>query len=219
MNSFVRNKIIKDNLILFGIGIACIIGGFIINAVIYEFGWITALMAVPLIGIGLFFNSLFRMVYWPSNNIYKVWKAYGGTDSIINEIQEAINSKKKDFESKGIIISKGWIVQPKKFIFVKPHDVNWVYLSKQGLEGIKIHQTIKIFTSIGVSFEIRCKSLPIGSKAQDGTITGDVAACMHALKHFCKNTIFGFSPELKVIWKNSPKNFIDKVRTLANEHR
>ena len=38
------------------------------------------------------------MVHWPSNNIYKAWKAYGGTDSIIAEIQESIEKKKGSFK-------------------------------------------------------------------------------------------------------------------------
>ena len=219
MNTFVRNKIIKDNLILFGIGIACIIGGFVINAVIYEIGYISILMVVPLIGTGLFFYSLFRVIYWPSNEIYKNWIFYGGNDKIIEEINEAINHKKKDLESSELIISNGWIIKPKEFIFVKPKDVNWIYLSQHGVEGSNIHnQKIKIHATFGLSFEVNCSQIQLANK-NEGLTTEDVTIYLNNLNHYCKNAIMGYRPEFKLFWKNSPKNFIERVKKYADKHK
>jgi len=220
MNRFVRNKIIKDNLPLFGIGAVCTFGGLFLNAIIYEAGWIISiLIAIPLIGVMLFFSSLFHIIYWPANAIYKCWKYYGSNDSIIEEIKKAINKKKKELESEEVIISNGWIIKPKEFIFVKPKDVNWIYLSRQGPGGSgNYNQKIKIFTTFGLSFDVKCAIIHLKNK-DENLVTEDVSIYLDVLSHFCKNAIIGYRPEFRIMWKKDPKRFVEKAKKYIEKNQ
>jgi len=159
------------------------------------------------------------MIYLPSNRIYKNWKAYGGTDSIINEVLKIINSRKKDFESTEFIISNGWIIKPKEFIFVKTTDVNWIYLKQVTTDLTStVSQTIKVFTTIGIEFDINCRGFPADIKKQiEDATTEDVITYVDVLSHFCKNAIIGYRPEFKVIWKKSPREFMENLKKLEEK--
>jgi len=212
VNEFVRNKIIEDNLPLVGIGLLVTVGSIILNWIIWEIGYIVYILyAATLIGAGIFFGGLFKLIYYPSNDIYKCWKFYGGNDLIIEEIKKAISNKKKELESDELIISNGWIIKPKDFIFVKPEDVNWIYLLQQGIEGSNIYnQKIKIYTTFGLSFEVNCSPVQLSEKG--GGTTEDVIIYLNTLTNICKNAIIGYRPEFKLFWKKSPQDFIKRVK-------
>jgi len=220
VNEFVKDKIVKDNLSFIGIGILIFIGSVILNWIIWEIGYIVYIIyAATLVGAGMLFYGLFRLIYWPSNDIYKNWKFYGSSDSVIEEVNKAINNKKKDLESKELIISDGWIIKPKDFIFVKPKDVNWIYLSQQSVEGSNVHnQKIRIHTTFGLSFEVTCSPIQFNNKEEKLT-TKDVVIYLNTLSHFCKNAIIGYRPEFKLFWKKSPRDFIEKVKKYTEKHK
>lgn len=217
---FVREKILKENQIMLIIGLVIFVVGLGSTFALWEVGFIFSLTILGIaIGAGMILYSIFAIVYLPTNRIYKNWKAYGGDDAIIKEIQDTINSKKKDFESNEFIISKGWLIKPKEFIFVKTDDVNWIYLSQiQSLSLDSFYQQIKVFATIGIEFELNCRGIPkyIKDQVKDAT-TGDVITYLDILNHFCKNAIIGHNPKFKKIWKKSPKEFIENVKKLAEK--
>ncbi|RLJ01429.1 MAG: hypothetical protein DRP10_04115 [Candidatus Aenigmatarchaeota archaeon] len=219
VNEFVRNKIVKDNLPLIGIGLLIAIGSIILNWIIWEIGYIVYIIyAATLIGVAIFFDGLFKLIYYPSNDIYKCWKFYGENDLVIEEVKKAISNKKKELESNELIISNGWIIKPKDFIFVKPKDVNWIYLSQQCIEGSNIYnQKIKIHTTFGLSFEVNCSPIQLSDKGV--RTTEDVMIYLNTLTHFCKSAIIGYKPEFKLFWKKSPQDFIKRVKEYAKKHK
>ncbi|MBW2984112.1 serine protease [Candidatus Woesearchaeota archaeon] len=214
VNEVVRERIMDDNLGKLGIGILMIIGGILLNIFVFSLGWIAyILIIIPIIGIGKFFEALYHLVYFPSNMIYQNWEHYGGGDKVINEVQAAIKNKKKTLDSEDFMISKGWIIKPSDFVFVKPKDVNWVYLSKEQTEGTSIqNQKIKIYTKMGIKFEVNCSSMEVPSEDDREAVTEDVVVFINILSHLCKDAIIGFHPDLESIWEDSPEDFLKESK-------
>jgi hypothetical protein len=227
MNTFVRNKILIYSLGLFFLSLLFLIIG---TALIYS-GYISGQIymisfLIPLIGIGLFICSIIFLVYWPSNIIYRNWKFYGGDDKIIDEIKEAINNKKKEFESADLIISNGWIIKPKDFIFVRPQDVNWIYSTEQEYRDSIINRRIHIKTNFGLSFVVgKNKFNPFNVEKE--LTEQDVKMYINILNHYCKNAVIGYRKEFEKFWSKSPrkkpskpsKDFNEKVRDYTEKQK
>lgn len=218
---FIRKKIFEENLAMLMVGIAVLVGSLILTFILWEIGFIFSLFfAGILIGSGMILYSIFAIVYLPANRIYRNWKVYGGNDTIIEEIQKIISSEKKEFESNQSILSKGWLIKPKEFIFVKTSDVNWIHLLNEGgfFDSNIFHQKIKVFTKIGIKFEINCGDIPKAVvKQQEDAVTANVYAYMDALHGFCKNAIIGYNPKFEKIWKKSPEKFYENVGKLETK--
>jgi hypothetical protein len=213
MNKIIKNKIYKENLKLLGLGILLIIGGGILNIIVYESGWITILLVVPFIGAGLFFYSLYRLVYYPANPAYKCWENYGEEDKNVNEVMELIKKSEIGGDSKDLIFSDKWIIQPSSLIFVKPKDVNWAFIHREGQGGSKnYNQKIKVFTNFNLEFEILCSSIYVDKSELDNLISQDVAFYFTKLKKYNKNIILGYSEELQNLWGKDPKNFSKNIK-------
>lgn len=213
MNKTIKNKIYKDNLKLLGLGILLLIGGIILNIVIYESGWITILLVVPFIGVGLFFYSLYRLAYYPSNSAYKCWENYGEDDKNVDDVIELIKKSKTDEDSKELIISDKWIIQPSSLIFVKPKDVNWAFVHREGQSGSNgYNQKVKIFTNFNLEFEVPCSPIYADKSDLDNLVSHDVAFYFTKLREHNKNVVLGYSEELESLWKRNPQNFLKNVK-------
>jgi len=213
MNKTIKNKIYKDNLKLLGLGILLLIGGIILNVVIYESGWITILLVVPFIGVGLFFYSLYRLAYYPSNPAYKCWENYEEDDKNVKEVMELIKKSKTEEDSKELIISDKWIIQPSSLIFVKPKDINWAFVHREGQSGSKSYnQKVKIFTNFNLEFEVPCSSIYADKSDLDNLISHDVAFYFTKLREHNKNVVLGYSEELESLWKRDSQNFLKNIK-------
>lgn len=213
MNSIIKKKIYKENLALLGWGILLLVGGIILNIVIYEAGWLTVLWVVPFIGIGLVGYSIFRLAYYPSNPSYKCWEQYEEKDKNVEEVMELIKKHKVEESSKGLIFSDKWIIQPSSLIFVKPSDINWAFVHREGQRGSdSYNQKIKIFTNFNLEFEVPCSILYAPKSEVDNIISQDVAFYFTNLRKYNKNIILGYSEELQRIWKESPTNFLKNIK-------
>jgi hypothetical protein len=211
MNEIIKNKIYKENLGLLGLGILLLVGGIILNIVIYESGWITILLVVPFIGIGLFFYGIYRLISYPSNPSYKCWENYEENNKNVEEVMDIIKEGGDNENSKGLIFSKKWIIQPSSLIFIKPKDINWAYVHREGNHN-DYSQKIKVFTNFGLQFEVPCSMIHAKRKELDYTISEDVAYYLTKLKEFCKNLHIGFDESLASLWAKDPENFLKNIK-------
>ena len=214
MNQIIKSKIYKENLALLGWGILALVGGIILNWVIWESGWIVyILFAVPFIGIGLIGYSLYRLAYYPSNPAYKCWENYEEDDKNVNEVMELIKKSKTNEDSKELIISDKWIIQPSSLIFVKPKDINWAFVHREGQSGSNSYnQKVKIFTNFNLGFEVPCSSIYADKSDLDNLISHDVAFYFTKLREHNKNVVLGYSEELESLWKRDPQNFLKNIK-------
>mgnify|MGYP006293343069 CR=1 FL=1 len=214
MNQIIKSKIYKENLALLGWGILALVGGIILNWVIWESGWIVyILFAIPFIGIGLIGYSLYRLAYYPSNPAYKCWENYEEDDKNVNEVMELIKKSKTDEDSKELIISDKWIIQSSSLIFVKPKDINWAFVHREGQSGSNSYnQKVKIFTNFNLGFEVPCSSIYADKSDLDNLISHDVAFYFTKLREHNKNVVLGYSEELESLWKRDPQNFLKNIK-------
>lgn len=218
VNKFVRNKILKENLLIICVGLLTTFVTIWINWVIAKINVaVLFFYLITLIGIFAIFFGLFRLIYWPANPVYKSWKFYGSSDPVINNIKRIINNKKKDLETKELIISEGWLIKPEDFIFVKSKDINWIYFTYQTNKNSNFSkQKINIYTRFGLNYEVDCLPIKLNGKAEDVT-PKDIKTYYNVLHRLCKNAIWEYSPEYKLFWKKSPESFVEKVKSYIAE--
>ena len=212
VNKLIKEKILEENFKLMGSGIIMIPIGILLSMLFYDIGWIVYLFwATPIIGVGCIAYSIYRMFYFPSNLTYSSWNNYGRNDEVVDEIKELIENKEKDFQTKEFFISKGWLVKPKEFIFVKTKDVNWVYSKiSKGLFSRITHSTdIMVFSKDGIKFDISCSN----NKEKN-----ELHIFMDVLKTFCKRCFFGHIDELSELWTESPEQFLEKLQKIQDSN-
>jgi len=171
------------------------------------------LLVIPFIGLAFLGFGLYRLIYYPSNPCYKCWKKYGKSDQIVEEVMEIIKNEGEN--TTNLIFTNNWIIQPSSLIFIKPKDINWVFVHREGQEGsTKYNQKIKIFTNFKLEFEVPC--LPIVSEKSelDNLVTNDVDYYFTQLQNSNNSIVFGYSKELEKLWRKDPKNFQDNVKNL-----
>jgi hypothetical protein len=126
---------------------------------------------------------------------------------------ELIKKHKVEESSKSLIFSDKWIIQPSSLIFVKPLDINWAFVHREGQRGSdSYNQKIKIFTNFNLEFEVPCSILYAPKSEVDNVISQDVAFYFTNLRKYNKNMILGYSEELQRIWKESPANFLKNIK-------
>jgi hypothetical protein len=212
MNEIIKNKIYEENLVFLVVGIILLVGGIILNIVIYEFGWIiTILLVVPFVGGSLFFYGIYSLIYYPSNPSYKCWENYEENNKNVDEVMDIIKEGEDNENSKDLIFSKKWIIQPSSLIFIKPKDINWAHLHLEGNHN-DYSQKIKVFTNFGLQFEVPCSKIHAKRKDLDYTISEDVAYYLTKLKEFCKNLHIGFDEGLESLWAKDPENFLKNIK-------
>ena len=179
VNRIIRNKITARNLlgIVLGIEISII---FMIFGALFEFlkyghTWpqlyAVAAFGLPILVVMLSI-SIFRMIYWPANPVYKCWNVYGKSDKIVNEVESILRRERNyefsvakqisGFRSKyTLIIHKGWLIVPKWLIFVRTKDINWTYVdSSVDKNSDKIrYNDVFIHTVYGFKFHIEGTSI------------------------------------------------------------
>jgi hypothetical protein len=220
---FVWDKVIGGNIFLIPVGIVIFLISLAITLAVYDAGWFFSLTAIGMpIGGFMVIYAIYAMINLPSNMIYKCWKTYGGNEAIVKQIQSAIDNKKKSLESPQLIISKGWIIKPDDFHFIKPADVDWVYL--KGYEGYTggVKQVIMLLSKKGIKLDVQCSSTG-KVEYERGLVTKDVATFLNALGRICKNAFVGYSPEIEKAWKKSKtrEEFLERIEKLidANSQR
>lgn len=216
MNKIIKNKIIKGNLLWLILGLLLSIGGAFLNIVVYDLGWMVSfLLLIPIIGIILFFVGIYGLVYYPSNPCFKCWKKYGKNDEIVDEIMEIIN--KEGANTINLIFSDNWIIQPSSLIFVKPRDINWVFVHREGgKDSNTYNQKIKIFTNFKLEFVVPCSPILSEESELDNFITNDVDYYFTQLKNSNEFIVFGYNKELEKLWREDSNNFFENAKNLES---
>lgn len=219
--SIIKNVLGNIILALF-LGIVLIIVGYALEFGLLSVGFTSNVEGALIIaGIFCIIYSFYLILKIPFNPSIKCWKHYG--DSDIDEIDDTINSDIKienywggrvlepsKAKIGGLMVTNSWIIDVTNYVFVKPEDVNWIYIKLIPGKNCYLNE-ITIFTNFSLKFSVALNAFCTQNELD--TSENDAILKYNYLQTICPKAILGFDPKYEEVWKKSPENFVKNVKT------
>ncbi|MGC9310786.1 MAG: hypothetical protein ACP5E4_03635 [Candidatus Aenigmatarchaeota archaeon] len=208
MNRTIVIRILIESLKYLTLGVGLIIVGLTIGKFLYGGTVIILQIALPFIGSMMVIMAILELASYNSSNAYVCWEHYNKDDKNVAEAIELIKQRGVEKTSGELIISEKWIIQPSSLSFVRPKDINWAFINRQGKkESGRYTQTIEVRTNFGLTITVPCST--IHAKKDE-----EVDFYFSQLKKHNKKIVLGYSEEREKLWRKSHLNFSENIANL-----